>query len=185
MTPAYIATPALSMEDVRRRNRRLTLWLVIGVLIALFGGGSYIIVQALGGEALPPLPPAPPHGVLLQSMSEADMVEGNYITTSVLYRTSETPAQVVNFYTNALRSHAPQVSDFQDMMTTTLPIAAPDALQNIPPVFTIPGQKDPYAAKYLYTEYSEESSDIGIAIDERTPRGPTLVYFEQLDQPGD
>ena len=185
MTPALISAPVLSAEELRKRNRRLTLWLVIGVLLALFGGGSYIIEQALGGEALPPLPPTPPHGVLIQSLSQADMVDGNYITTTVLYRTSETPAQVVNYYTKALRGHAPQVSAFQDLMTTTLPIAAPDALQNIPPIFNISGQKDPYAAKYVYTEYSEEASDIGVAIDERNPKGPTLVYFEQLDQPGD
>jgi hypothetical protein len=84
----------------------------------------------------------------------------------------------------ALRSHAPQVSGFQDLMTTTLSVSAPDALQHIPPIFNITGAQDQYAAKYVYTEYNEDSSDIGLAIDERYPKGPTLVYMEQLDQPG-
>jgi hypothetical protein len=84
----------------------------------------------------------------------------------------------------ALRSHAPQVSGFQDLMTSTLSGSAPDALQHIPPIFNLTGAQDQYAAKYVYTEYNEDSSDIGLAIDERYPKGPTLVYVEQLDQPG-
>lgn len=184
MTPAL--TSALTTEEVRRRNRRLTLWLIIGVLIAVFGGGSYIIAQALGAGALPPLPAPPPHGVLIQSFSQADMVDGNYITTTTLYKSSDSPAKVVNYYTNILRTHAPQVSSFQNIETTTSPISSPDALQHIPPIFNIPGATDTYAAKYVYTEYSEDSSsDVGVAIDERYPHGPTLVYMEELTQPGD
>ncbi len=111
------------------------------------------------------------------------MLQGNFVLQTALYRSKDTPVQLIHFYRTALSGYTHQVGGFLDQAQTILPAKAPEALQNLPAAFAIGDALDPYAANYLYTEYSTGDSDIGIAIDTRSPNGPTFVYQEMLTQP--
>jgi hypothetical protein len=50
----------------------------------------------------------------------------------------------------------------------------------MPSIFASPVAGNPDAANYFYTEYSSGQNDIGIAVDARSPQGPTLVYLEMF-----
>jgi hypothetical protein len=104
------------------------------------------------------------------------MLDGNYITTTALFRTSMTPVAVIQFYTNLLKNYPHQISSFGEHADTILPARAPEALQHVPPVFASGTGSDPQAANYFYTEYSFGQNDVGIAVDARQPNGPTYVY---------
>jgi hypothetical protein len=110
------------------------------------------------------------------------MLDGNYITTTALFRTSMTPVAVIQFYTNLLKNYPHQISSFGEHADTILPARAPEALQHVPPVFASGTGSDPQAANYFYTEYSFGQNDVGIAVDARQPNGPTYVYQEMLTQ---
>src|SRR6185437_467661 len=131
------------------------------------------------------LPAAPAHSTLLQKLSTTDMLDGNFVMDSALYRTTKTPAQVISFYTSLLHTHANQIGNFTDPQTSILQSSSPDALQHIPPIFHIQGAADADAAQYVYTEYSFDDHDVGIAVDTRFAHGPTLIYEEMLTQPSD
>jgi hypothetical protein len=152
------------------------------VLVVLAGAGYSIWLTNTSGSP-PALPVAPPHAVALWRHTETDMLQGNFVLQTALYRSSETPVQLIHFYRNELSGYTHQVGGFLEQGDTILQSKAPEALQNLPAALAIGDKNDPYAASYLYTEYSTDQSDVGIAIDTRNPTGPTLVYQEMLTQP--
>ena len=111
------------------------------------------------------------------------MLQGNFVLTEAVYRTTLSPSTVVAYYRSLLKSHTVQVGGFDEAATSTQPYSAPEALQHVPPIFESPTAADPHAAQYVYTQYSVTDSDIGIAVDTRYTHGPTLVYMEELTQP--
>jgi hypothetical protein len=155
------------------------------VLIVVVTGGIYAVYLAKTTAPLPPLPNAPAHSTRLSRLSTTDMLDGNFVLDSALYKTTLTPAQVITFYKTLLHTRANQIGNFADPATTILPFNSPDALQHIPPAFHIQGAADANAAQYVYTEYSFDDHDVGIAVDTRFSHGPTLIYEEMLTQPSD
>ncbi len=172
------------VEEKRRgRNMRMLVGLAVIVLGVVLAGAGYTIYLAKTTPPEPPLPAPPVHAQVLSHLSKTDILEGNFILDSALYRTTEPPVKVIAYYNRLLRSHRNQIGAFTEPSTTILPAQAPEALQHIPPVFRIAGAVDANAAQYLYTEYSFSDHDVGVAIDTRYPKGPTLVYMEMLTQP--
>ncbi len=171
--------------DARVRQRSMRLLIVLAVLVAgvVVAGGVYTVYLANTTPAAPALPAGPPRAQLLGHSTTTDMLEGNFVLTTALYRSSDTPAEVTGFYRRSLHSYTNQIGDFWQMATTTLPALAPEALQHMPPLFDSPTRSDSNAARYVYTEYSFDINDVGIAVDMRNPHGPTLVYLEMLTQP--
>jgi hypothetical protein len=112
------------------------------------------------------------------------MLDGNFVLTTALFRSTETPSQIIAYYRGLLKPHGNQIGWFGELASTTLPANAPEALQHMPPMFESPTAADSHAARYLYTEYHLDVSDVGIAVDTRYAKGPTLVYMEMLTQPG-
>jgi len=181
--------PAVRTAALDERTQRRNVWLLISLATLVVGvvvvGGFYSIYLAKNTPAEPPLPAAPAHAVLLSHLSKTDMLDGNFILDSALYRVNQPPTKVIAFYRSLLRNRANQIGTFTDPATSILGFNAPDALQHIPPVFHIEGASDANAAQYVYTEYSFDDHDVGIAVDTRFTHGPTLVYEEMLTQPSD
>ena len=176
-------TTAVLEEKISRRNRWMLLVLSIVVMGVVIAGGLYAVYLAKTTAPLPPLPAAPAHSTRLSRLSTTDMLDGNFVMDSALYQTSSTPAQVIAFYKALLHIRTNQIGNFTDPATSILPFDSPDALQHIPPAFHIEGAADSNAAQYVYTEYSFDDHDVGIAVDTRFAHGPTLVYEEMLTQP--
>ena len=173
----------LDIPAVRRRNRATGIWIAgFAILVILSGAGYSIWLTNTTGNP-PALPAAPPRSAVLAVRSQTDMLQGNFVLQTALYRSTETPVQLIHFYRTALSGYTHQVGGFLEQADTILPAKAPEALQKMPPVFAIGDKSDANAANYFYTEYSAGQSDVGIAIDARNPSGPTLVYQEMLTQP--
>jgi hypothetical protein len=179
-----ITTEALEAK-ISRRNRLMLIWLSVVVLIIVVTGAIYTVYLAKTTAPLPPLPAAPAKSTVLSKLSSTDMLDGNFVLDSALYRTNETPTQVLAFYKSLLQPHTNQIGNFSDPATSILPFNSPDALQHIPPAFHIQGAADADAAQYVYTEYNFDDHDMGIAVDTRFSKGPTLIYEEMLTQPSD
>ncbi len=179
-----ITTAALEAR-ISRRNRAMLIALTFVVLAIVITGGVYTVYLAKTTKPLPPLPAAPAHSTVLSRLSSTDMLDGNFVLDSALYKTTQTPTQVITFYNSLLRAHANQIGTFTDPATSILPFDSPDALQHIPPAFHIQGAADSNAAQYVYTEYSFDDHDVGIAVDTRFAKGPTYIYEEMLTQPSD
>jgi hypothetical protein len=163
----------------------LVAWIVIIVLAITCGGGVYAVSL---GRTLPPdpvLPSAPPHAVVLGQTTGTDMLQGNFVLTTALYRTPLAPKQVVAFYRKLLKSQAHQFGNFTQAQYSILPADAPDALQNIPSLFANDALPTGQGTSYVYTQYTVTISDVGIAIDMRSAHGPTLVYEEMLTHPAE
>ncbi len=174
---------SLDVSAVRSRNRTAGILMgSIAILVILAGAGYSIWLTNTTGNT-PPLPVAPPHATVLAQKTETDMLQGNFVTQTALYRSTDTPVQLIHYYRTALGGYAHQVGGFLEQADTILPARAPEALQKMPPVFAIGDPHDAFAANYFYTEYSSGQSDVGIAIDARNPAGPTYVYQEMLTQP--
>lgn len=156
-------------------------WGVLWVLLMVVGGAIYTIHAANTASDGPALPAPPPHSVALVRSSKTDMLQGNFITTTALFRSSDSPARVIGYYTALLQREHQQFGRFDELATTTDPARSPAvALQQIPPIFDSPTASDKHAARYLYTEFHRGHDDLAIAVDTRQPRGPTLVYLEML-----
>jgi hypothetical protein len=168
----------------RARTRRLGIWVSLAVALITLGGAGYMVYLQQTTPPPPPLPAGPPHSTVILRSSSTDMLDGNFVLTTALYRSTETPSQVVAYYRGMLKAQANQVGSFAELANSTLPALAPEALQHVPPLLASPTAADSHAARYLYTEYHEGVSDIGIAVDARYAKGPTLVYQEMLTQPG-
>lgn len=163
----------------------LIAWLSVGVLAVVLAGAIYTIWLAKTSPPPPALPAAPPRATVLNQSNNVDMLQGNFITTTALFRSAEPPARVIAFYNRLLAHQTRQVGRFQQVALSTAPSKSPaSALQYMPPIFNSPTVGDAHAAKYVYTEYSKGDSDIAVAVDLRRPHGPTLVYMEMLTQPG-
>ncbi|MGH2388862.1 MAG: hypothetical protein ACRDIE_11730, partial [Chloroflexota bacterium] len=108
-------TTAIALDEgTRKRNTWLLIVLgaiVVGVVVI---GGFYSIYLAKNSPAEPPLPAAPAHAVLLSHLSKTDMLDGNFILDSALYRVNKTPTQVIAFYKSLLRGTANQIGNFTD-----------------------------------------------------------------------
>lgn len=172
------------MAERQARTRRLTLWLSLAVALVVLAGAGYKVYLDRTLPPSPVLPAGPPHAQVLAQSSSTDMLQGNFVVTTALYRSADSPARVVAYYRGLLKAHRNQVGSFQERAGSTLPARAPEALQHVPPLFSSPTSADANAASYLYTEYHDGMSDIGVAVDARYPKGPTLVYLEMLTQPG-
>jgi len=176
----------LSAEQLaaqRARTRRMGIWISLAVALIILGGAGYLVYLERTTPPPPPLPAAPPHGVLISQSSSTDMLDGNFVLTTALYRSTESPSQVIAYYRGLLKAHSNQIGSFGELGTTTLPANAPEALQHMPPLFESPTAADSHAAHYLYTEYHIDVSDVGVAVDTRYAKGPTLVYQEMLTLP--
>lgn len=189
--PSHAATIAIDgrAPAARRPGRRIlglsfAIWVCIVAALAVFGGAGYTIWLARTSPPAPTLPAGPPHAISLSQTSTTDMLQGNFITTTALYRSSEAPAAVIEYYRKLLKGHVPQFGQFDSVTTTTAPSDTPAAaLQYMPALFNSPTASDSYAARYVYTEYSSGQDDVAVAIDVRHAKGPTLVYMEMLTQP--
>ncbi len=179
-----ITTEALEAK-IQRRNRLMLIVLSFVVLIVVVTGGIYAVYLGKTTAPLPPLPAAPAHSTVLSRISTTDMLDGNFVLDSGLYKTSKTPVQVIIYFRSLLSTHTNQIGNFTDPATSILQSNSPDALQHIPPAFHIQGASDSNAAQYVYTEYSYDDHDVGIAVDTRFAKGPTLIYEEMLTQPSD
>jgi hypothetical protein len=183
-TAAQAPLTADQLAAQRARTRRLGIWISLAVVLIILGGAGYMVYLDRTTPPPPPLPAGPPHSTLIAKSTSTDMLDGNFILSTALFRSTETPSQVIAYYRALLKAHHDQVGSFTDPATTTLPAQAPEALQHMPPLFESPTAADSHAAQYLYTEYHVDVSDVGIAVDTRYPKGPTLVYQEMLTQPG-
>ncbi len=162
----------------------VALWVVGVALLAVLTGGSYAVWFAHTAPPGPRLPAPPPHATVLGASSTADMLEGNFITTTGLFRSTDSPATLIAYYRKVLATEPPQVGRFNILAYSSAPTNTPaTALQYMPPIFDTPTKQDAHAAKYVYTEYAKSSDDVAVAIDMRYPKGPTLVYMEMLTQP--
>jgi hypothetical protein len=176
----------LSAEEraaLARRNRIVGSLIAAIVALVVLGGGVYIIYFTNNSPPPPALPAGPPHATLLSRTTKTDIVEGNFILDSALYRSTDSPVKVIAYYHKLLATRLNQIGRFQQHAETTLPALAPEALQNMPPIFAEPGVGDGNVANYFYTQYSFDQSDVGVAVDARHPNGPTLVYIEMLTLP--
>jgi hypothetical protein len=184
---SWVSQPQTSARRPLPRYFGLPLiaWLSMLVVAVTVAGGIYSVWLARTSPPAPALPSGPPHATMLSHANSVDMLQGNFITTNALYRSTDTPAQVIAFYRKLLAHQTPQFGHFAQLAYTTAPSETPAAaLQYIPPIFASPTDADSHAALYVYTEYSKGDSDTAIAIDMRHPHGPTLVYMEMLTQPG-
>lgn len=162
----------------------IVFWIAAIAFVAVIGGGAYSIWLARTAPPPPSLPAAPPHAVVLSRSSTTDILEGNYITTTALYRSSDSPTVLIAYYRKLLSAHSPQFGQFDTIATTTDPSRTPaTGLQYMPALFNSPTATDSKAARYVYTEYSTGTDDVSVAIDVRHQHGPTLVYMEMLTQP--
>jgi hypothetical protein len=182
VSPVQLTAEQLAAQ--RARTRRLGIWISLAVVLIILGGAGYMVYLERTTPPPPPLPAGPPHSTLLGQSSSTDMLDGNFVLTTALFRSTETPGQIIAYYRGLLKAHSNQVGWFGELATTTLPANAPEALQHMPPLFESPTEADRHAARYLYTEYHVDVSDVGIAVDTRYAKGPTLVYMEMLTQPG-
>jgi hypothetical protein len=181
-SPVQLTADQLAAQ--RARTRRLGIWISLAVVLVILGGAGYMVYLQRTTPPPPPLPAGPLHSTLISRSSSTDMLDGNFILTTALFRSTETPSQVIAYYRGLLKAHGNQVGSFAEPGTTTLPAQAPEALQHMPPMFESPTAADSHAAHYLYTEYHVDVSDVGVAVDTRYAKGPTLVYMEMLTQPG-
>lgn len=162
----------------------LVAWISLFAVGVTIFGFVYAVVFANTNTQGPKLPAAPPHAVTITpKYSTTDIIDGNYVLTRGLYRSSDSPVKVIDFYKKLFASHTNQVGTFDEPADSIRPSRAPDALQNMPPQMAVPTAKDPTAAHYLYTEFSQGDTDVAVAVDLRNMRGPTLVYMEVLTQP--
>jgi hypothetical protein len=187
MNGSAVTRRAMLSSDERamlaRRNRIVGSVLAAIVALVVLGGAVYIVYFTNNAPPPPALPAGPLHATLLSRTTKTDIVEGNFILDSALYKSSDSPAIVIKFYHNLLATRASQVGRFQEHADTILPAEAPEALQHVPPIFAEPGVGDGNVANYFYTQYSFDQSDVGVAVDARYPSGPTLVYLEMLTLP--
>jgi hypothetical protein len=176
---------AITLDVARMHSRNRTAGLLIAGIVALIvvGAGVYSVWLTNTTGNPPPLPAAPPRAALLNMQQQTDMLEGNFVLQTALYRSKDTPVAVIHYYRNLLAKHHPQIGEFVKQADTILPARAPEALQHMPAIFATATNKDSDAANYFYTEYSYDQSDVGVAVDARKPNGPTLVYLEMLTQP--
>lgn len=176
---------ALAVEIAQSRSRNRVTGLLIASVVALIviGAGVYSVWLTNTTGSPPALPSGPPHAKILSLHEETDMLEGNFVLQTALYRSTESPVAVIHYYYGLLAKHQPQIGDFLKQADTILPARAPDALQHMPRIFAGSNASNPDAANYFYTEYSYDQNDVGIAVDARNPGGPTLVYMEMLTQP--
>ena len=188
VTPALAVAGESAVPQPRRELRPLGLPLIVwasGVALAfVLSGAIYSIWLARTSPPDPKLPAGPPHAVLLSRTTSTDMLQGNFITTNALYRSSDSTGAIIAYYRRLLRRDLPQFGQFKIFATTTAPSNTPaQALQYMPGSFNSPTRQDPQAALYVYTEYTKGQSDVAVAIDMRHPHGPTLIYMEMLTQP--
>jgi hypothetical protein len=174
---------SIDVGSLRRRNT-LTGW-IVGVIVSLFviGGGVYAVVLSNTTPLPPSLPASPPHSTVLARGSKTDILDGNFILTTALYQTKDSPVAVIRYYRGLLQKYPHQIGKFLQHSDTTLPARAPEALQHVPPIFANSTDQNSNSANYFYTEYSFGQSDVGIAVDARHPNGPTYVYQEMLTLP--
>jgi hypothetical protein len=164
----------------------LIVWASAIALAFVLAGAFYSVWLARTSPPDPKLPAGPLHAVVLSRATTADMLQGNFITTNALYRSSDPPSAVIAYYRRLLHNDLPQFGRFTTFATTTAPSDTPaQAFQYMPALFNSPTKQNPDAALYVYTEYSKGQSDVAVAIDMRHPHGPTLVYLEMLTQPSD
>jgi hypothetical protein len=175
---------SLQVARVHRRNRIAGWWVGAAVVLIVLGGAIYSLWLSKNPGSTAALPVAPPHAVVLARNSETDMMQGNFVLQTALYRTSESPVAVIHFYRTLLTGQSNQVGQFLQQGNTTMPALAPETLQHMPAIFVLNSTRDAHAANYFYTEYFANGSDVGIAVDARNPTGPTLVFMEMLTQPG-
>ncbi|MDB5076000.1 MAG: hypothetical protein JWO42_2179, partial [Chloroflexi bacterium] len=131
---------------VRRRNRT-TGW-IVAALASMFviGGAVYSAVLANTTPLPSPLPASPPHSTVLARGSKTDILNGNFVLTTSLYQTTDSPVAVIQYYRNLLKQYPHQLGKFLQHSETILPARAPEALQHVPPIFGDTVGHDPNSA---------------------------------------
>jgi hypothetical protein len=151
--------------------------LAAGAALLIVAGGIFAI--GAGRSTPPAFPAAPPGAHRLWASQTADMLQANQVLSVALYRVPAPPAAVIAFYRHGPGGRSNAGGRFSDIIRRGTPAALPTALQHLPAVF-VDGKGASARADYAYTEYAVGGSDVGIAVDLRHPRGPTLVFVEML-----
>ena len=181
--PASLRAPAA--RSTRLLGAPIVAWLAGWIAIVVVAGSIYAIRTGQDSAGDPKLPPPPPHAAVLSpAASTTDMLQGNFITTSALYSSANSPARVVAFYRTLLAAQRPLLGNFAQNVDTTVytrfPKDGPLGLQHLPPAFESPTATNKHAAQFVFAEYHHGHDDISIAVDTRSATGPTLVYLEML-----
>ncbi len=171
---------AMRRDRAAGRGARSTA-ILLSIIVALLvvGGGAFAVVSSR--TAPPALPAVPVQAHLLWTRQTADMIDGNQVLTVALYRAAGSPSQVITAYQRALPGRGTAGSRFDTIVRSASPDDLPTALQHLPSAFA-DGQGAHRSARYTFLQYADDGSDIGIAVDLRRPRGPTLLFVEMLSQ---
>ena len=184
-----MTAPASLQASVARSTRLLgapvVAWLAGWIAIVVLAGSIYAIRAGQDSAGDPKLPAPPPHAIALSPpASTTDMLQGNFITTSALYSSANSPARVIAFYRSLLAVQRPLLANFAQTVDTTVytrfPKDGPLGLQHLPPAFESPTATNKHAARFVFAEYHRGHDDVSIAVDTRSATGPTLVYLEML-----
>ena len=165
------------VRPVRPLGIPLVVWLCLMVVTVMVLGGAYIVSSS---RTAPPTLPAPPPGAhRLWASQTTDMIQGNQILTVALYRVAGPPAATIAYYRRVLPGDGGTVGHFDSTITSGAASALPTELQHLPRAFASGGGMAP-RTRYTYTAYARGHNDIGIAVDLRKSKGPTLVFVEML-----
>jgi len=172
----------LSLRDRARQDkasRRFTIGLVVFVLLLVVGGAVYAITDS--ASSAPALPPPPPRAQKLWESQTTEQLGANQIVSVALYRVSMTPAATIAYFRRAIAHHGGDIGRFNIVIRRADEGSLPIALPQLPRDFATGTGRSAHA-NYTFTEYTKNDSkdDIGIAVDLRHPKGPTLVFFDML-----
>lgn len=170
-------------QAMRSRNMALLLACAIFAIILGVIGAGFVIKDS--GSPAPTLPAAvtPPHAHQLGADQTTPELGSNQITTTALYRVPSTPASVIAYYRRALPGHGGTIGRFTNIVRVANVGFLPVAVERLPTDFIDDKDHTGAHVHYTFTEYNTggaKGSDIGILVDLRHPKGPTLVYVEML-----
>lgn len=176
---------ATAARSARLLGVPIAAWITGWIALVVVAGSIYAIRTGQDSAGDPKLPAPPPHATVLSpAASTTDMLQGNFITTSALYSSANSPAHVIAFYRSLLAAQRPLLANFAQTVDTTVytrfPKDGPLGLQHLPPAFESPTAANKHAARFVFAEYHRGHDDISIAVDTRSATGPTLVYLEML-----
>ncbi len=177
-----VESARISLQDRARQDkasRRFTIGIVAFVGLLVVGGAVYAVADS--GSGAPALPPPPPRAQKLWESQTTQQLGSNQIVSVALYRVSMTPAATIAYFRRVIAHHGGDIGRFNIVIHRADEGSLPIALPQLPRDFTTGTGRSAHA-DYTFTEYTTDNSknDVGVAVDLRRPKGPTLVFFDML-----
>lgn len=156
----------------------LVAWLVLVIVVCMLAGALLTVVSSQAPAPAIPAAATPPRTRSLGASQVTQQLGSNQITSTALYRSAASPAVVIARYRRAVPNGG-RIGRFDIVVRDARDGAVPTALPDLPSTFA-DGTGAARRVRYTFTEYEDGNRDIGIAVDLRHPRGPTLVFVEML-----